>query len=364
LTDGFAVTYAPRRIERRFSLAYRGFPMQLFSLCALPSTLLRYRPREGQCAIAVICKATYRLAPLTSVLAPEQDPLQSGDKHFNDDLAQSVECPNDLVPFKPRAEVMLVGSAFAPLRRPTRVLGVRMIVGALNKALDVYGLRTLYADGSVREGPGWMTMPLRYERAAGGAETWNPVGLNTNWDATLNTRILPQIVSKGEFITEGSQSIMPDGFGPISARWRIRREKLWGPMGVFLDDNFETQAIGRDFDASFFQAAPKDQQVDELRVDERIILENLHPDHPRLVTSLPGLAPVMFFNTPGHLPSPVALRPDSLWIDTDRGICTLTFRGHYMVSSFDQPGTVVVALQEAGKTVTWAEVESKLPRNR
>lgn len=337
--------------------------MQIHSLCVLPAALLRYRPREGRWAIAVICKATYRLGPVTAVLAPEQDPLQNGEKHFNDDPMQSVEYPNDFVPFKPRAEVLLVGNAFAPQRRPTRMVSVRMIVGSLNKALDVYGPRTLHADGTVREGSGWTSMPLRYERAAGGPETWNPVGLNANWDTTLGTRMLPQIVAKGDYVSEATQTFAPDGFGPISARWRVRYEKLKPHEMGFLDNKFEPQVIGSDFDSSFFQAAPRDQQLDELRPDERIVLENLHPEHSRLVTNLPGLAPVMFFSSAGNTPTPMPMRPDTLWIDTHRGVCTLTFRGHLMLSSFDQPGTVVVLLQESGRTVTWSEVESKLPRN-
>jgi hypothetical protein len=32
-------------------------------------------------------------------------------------------------------------------------------------------------EGDLREGPRWNKMPLRYEYAAGGLETWNPVGV-------------------------------------------------------------------------------------------------------------------------------------------------------------------------------------------
>ena len=67
-----------------------GDSMELRSFCALPAALLRFRPQDGQSAIAVICKATYRLVPGPAPLAPEQVPLQNGEYHYNNDPMQSV----------------------------------------------------------------------------------------------------------------------------------------------------------------------------------------------------------------------------------------------------------------------------------
>ena len=38
---------------------------------------------------------------------------------------------------------------------------------------------------------------------------------------------------------------------------------------------------------------------------------------------------------------PVAMRADTLFIDTDRGLCTLTFRGMVALESADESGRVV-----------------------
>lgn len=333
--------------------------MELRSFCAFPAALVAFRPHDGQFAFAVVCKATYRLTPMTAVVSPQQEPIRRDETYFNGDAGQSVEHPNDLIPFKPRADVVLVGSAFVPLRRMARTLAVRMIVGELDKSLDIYGPRTLNADGTVREGSSWMSMPLRYERAAGGPDTWNPVGMSAARDA-FGTRMLPQIMPKGFFLSDAGQTIPPAGFGPVSAKWPVCLEKLGARAGTFFEDSLANQVLGVDFDASFFQVAPRDQQIDTLRPDERIVLENLHPEHPRLVSNLPGLSPVAFVHMSGHAPTSIAMRADTLWIDTDQGICTLTFRGHVLVPSFDHPGTVFLLVQEPGQTLGWSDVESKL----
>jgi hypothetical protein len=295
--------------------------MDIRSFCSIPSTLLAFRPREGQSALAFVCKITYRLAPVTSTMATEQEPLQHGEKYYQDDPVQSVERPNDLVPFKQYAEVLVVGSAYSPQRRPVRLMQVRLIVGSVDKAMDVYCQRTLNRDGSVREGMSWIAMPLRYERAAGGADTWNPVGISGNFEPRFGTQNLPQFAPTG-FYTDGSTPIPPVGFGPLAAQWSVRRDRLGPRAGVFSEMHLHQHVLGGDFDPLYFQAAPRDQQLESLRPDERIVLENLHPEHPRLVTSLPGHTPRAFVHGPGNAGTAIPLRADTLWIDTDRGLCT------------------------------------------
>ena len=46
-----------------------------------------------------------------------------------------------------------------------------------------------------------------------------------------------------------------------------------------------------DLDNGFFNVAPPDQQTDAIRANERVVLENLLRDHPRLVTSLAPVTP-------------------------------------------------------------------------
>lgn len=48
---------------------------------------------------------------------------------------------SDLAPFKRRADVLVVGHAFAPERRPVGSLVARVVVGEVDKAIAVFGDR-------------------------------------------------------------------------------------------------------------------------------------------------------------------------------------------------------------------------------
>ena len=47
---------------------------------------------------------------------------------------------------------------------------------------------------------------------------------------------------------------------------------------------------------------------------------------------------------------------DTLWIDTDRGICTLTWRGHVPLEVRTQAVRVLVAMEERGLRISWEDV--------
>jgi len=174
--------------------------MDVVSLSTLRTGSLVWQPRRGSWVLTAVCKATFLLLPAESILATEQEYPNEDDDHWNDDPARSLYTPTDLVPFKPRADVMLVGHAFAPRNEPARSVVARIVVGEVDKAVEVWADR---------------------ERLGRHAATWSP----SAW----------------------SRQPMPD-----------------------------------DLDPGFFDAAPRDQQVDALRANERIVQENLHAEHARL----------------------------------------------------------------------------------
>jgi hypothetical protein len=291
---------------------------------------LRWQARPGAFAVTVVCKATFRLQPGTATLLDSGEPVLAADEPWSGDAAgRSLRAPSDLVPFKPRADVLLVGSAFSPRKEPARSLIARLIVGEVDKSITVVTDRFFHLDGSFHEGGRFVQMPLRWERAAGGPGTTNPVGVWMDGPRdSYGRRALPNLEPPGNFSLRPDQPITPIGFGPIAASWPGRRDKL-GRLAAFFPTDGSVSAdtpLPEDLAPAYFNAAPPDQQLDELRVDERIILENLHPAHARLVTALPALYPhVWIERARGH--RAVSMRPDTLWIDTDHGICTLTFRG-------------------------------------
>src|SRR5262245_41409441 len=115
--------------------------MDIVSASPLRIASLVWQARPGAWVYTVVCKATYRLEQGTCALAAEQEHPNDDDNHWDDDPRKSVYAPGDLVPFKPRADVVLVGNAFAPGAQPVASVLVRLRVGDLDKTIAVYGDR-------------------------------------------------------------------------------------------------------------------------------------------------------------------------------------------------------------------------------
>ncbi|HVY44667.1 MAG TPA: DUF2169 domain-containing protein, partial [Minicystis sp.] len=259
----------------------------LLSLSPLRAAVFRWRAARTR-MLTLVCKATYTLRPVESPLADEQEDPNESDDHWDDDPERSLHTPSDLVPSKPRAEVLVVGSAFAPPGETRTRTTVRVVVGDVDKALAVVGDRVVLPDGTVGEPAPFAKMGLRYERAAGGPGTVNPVGVRAELDA-YGKRVLPNIVPLES--SPASADHEPVGLGPIAPRWPLRIARLGSAAAAWAARGDLDVPWPDDFDASYFLSAPSDQQLDALRPNERIVLENLHPVHARLVTNLPGIEP-------------------------------------------------------------------------
>jgi hypothetical protein len=151
--------------------------------------------------------------------------------------------------------------------------------------------------------------------------------------------------------------VEPIGFGPLAPTWPTRRGKLGAHAGSFSVRDLASKPMPEGIDLGFFNAAPLDQHAHVLRDNERILLENLHPDHPRLVTSLPGVRPRAFVEGRAGGPLSLAMRADTLAIDTDRAVCSMTFRGQLPLERPQESWRVLVAMEKGAQSLTWAEVE-------
>lgn len=304
-------------------------PMRLIALSPVHVAPLVWRRDARSWILTVVCKASFDLLPGEMRLSAQQDVINERDQRWEDDGARSVHTPDDLAPFKTRADVTLVGTAFAPGGVPVRSLVVRLACAGIDKSIAVHGDRARSSEPAP-----WKRMALRYERAAGGPGTANPVGVADR---------LPNL----EPARRGEGPVPPIGFGPIAADWPERQQKLgragWSPSEPFPED----------LDASYFNVAPADQQVPALRHDQALHLENLHPEHARLVTRLPGLRPQAFVERAGAQPHEIEMHADGLWIDTDRGRCAVTWRAQVSLAQPDEPGRVLVAMVGARQQLTW-----------
>ncbi|WP_437335242.1 DUF2169 family type VI secretion system accessory protein [Sorangium sp. So ce394] len=341
--------------------------MDVVSLCPLPASGFVWQSQDGRAAQTVVAKATFVLVPGRSYLAAEQQAPNEEDKHWNDDPARSVVAPSDRVPYKPRADVMLVGHAYAPGKRPMRSMMVRVAVGDIDKSIEVWCDRAFRVrDGQLLEGQGFTKMPLCWERAAGGPDTSNPVGVRFDAPPDMYGRVtVPNLQPPGMHVVNPSDTFAPVCFAPIGRSWPGRTSWLGHLAGKFPQPGWEERPLPEGLDPVYFLAAPLDQQVEQIRPNEHIILENLSPDHARLVTNLPGVRPRAVAHRATGEHEEVALVADTLWIDADRGLCTVVWRGRIGLRHPNEAGRITVTLEgDAGGRVSGDEAKPSPPEAR
>ncbi|MBL8741775.1 MAG: DUF2169 domain-containing protein, partial [Myxococcales bacterium] len=293
--------------------------------CAKPfqGALLRTRRANGELTHVVVVKATYNLRQGTCTIVDEGEPIRTEDEHWDRDPRKSVRYPADLVPAKGASEVLVVGHAHIAGGVTGSSLIVRVVVGSVDKCLEAFSPRRMARDGQIEELYALSSIPLRYEYAAGGADTDNPVGIDASQRDGNGSAALPALVPPMFELSRGS-TIPTIGLGPIARSWPPRARLLRPEDARWLDDT--SAPLSAQFDNRFFNSAPSDQWLDQpIRADERLILEGLDVVAARLVTNLPGVEPHVTCE-PKDV-APPTLLADTLLIDSDRGIVTLTFRG-------------------------------------
>ncbi|XXY48663.1 DUF2169 domain-containing protein [Sorangium sp. So ce269] len=316
--------------------------MDLVSACALRVAKVNWQPRHGSFAFTVVCKATFELQPEVSPLAGAQEPVVPADVYAGEH--GGIALSSDLVPFKKRPEVLVVGHAFAPGGRPVPSLVARLAVGDINKAIQVEGDRYFDAGGRLGTPEHFARMPLVWERAAGGPGTSNPAGrsLGSGARADICGRIpAPNLLPAGLRLMSRNDLVPPVGFGPIAPLWppraaRLQRHAAWWDPG-----RWHERPLPADIDLDYFNAAPPDQQRSLPFGEEAIYLEHLHPRFAHLSTRLAPVKPAATVDH-GSSQEPLQLRCDTLVIDTVRGLAMLVWRAHVVLDRPDRPGLVVV----------------------
>ncbi len=121
-----------------------------------------------------------------------------------------------------------------------------------------------------------------------------------------------------------------------------------------------------DFDPEFFQASPPDQRATYLRGDEHIVLEGLHPTHPRMETALPGVRGVARVYTPDGIEINLTLHADTLYIDGEAEQASITWRGSFPVGNEEAIGNlrILAGVDSPGRPIAWptpARLEADRP---
>lgn len=278
-----------------------------------------WQRHPGEFVATVVAKATYALEPELCALLDEPDPIQIADDHWDDDPQRSVRIPSDLALFKVTNDVVVIGNAYAAKAAQSAV--ARIVIGSVDKCVDARVPSRFTRDGQLDASTPVVRLPLRYEVAPLAAD--NPVGIDpTVFDEAAQRYRLPQLFPPS-FLAQPGAAIPFTGIGPIAPAWPMRASLLRHEDVEWLTAPTE-RPMPHGFDARYFSIAPVDQRaVDAFHADERLLLECLHPQHPRLVANLAGVRPALYRARGAELAKLVA---DTLLVDTDRGIVTLTFR--------------------------------------
>lgn len=285
--------------------------MKLENTTSFPvATMLGDGPNDTPC-LTIIIKGTFVIrAGALAALAPKQLPILTADEFYDDDEIESVRFESDMAPYKPRADIVLVGRAYTPQAKPVTVLDVSLRVGNVFKQLRVFGDRSWIFPSRLALAPAisdplpFSVMDLVYDRAFGGIDheggQWckeNLIGkgfIAKKKKDSIHEIALPNLEAaenSEQRIESWKSRPMPVGFGFYSKQWLPRAALI----GVVDETWVETRApkMPEGFSFAFYNAAHPDlQAADYLRGDESVELLNLSP-HGKLNFFLPGIRPIV-----------------------------------------------------------------------
>lgn len=316
---------------------------------------------EGRPVLVPLVQATYDLiAGKTLVLAEKQlPPSLTGERWDPRADVSSYKVEPAYAFIKPATDVVLIGHAQDPVRRPTE-LQVTFRVGPVGKILRVLGDRFwIRSAGATRPMP-FDRIPLSYERAFGGwdrshpdptrhtFEPRNPVGTGFRAPGSPFEDGVqrPNIEDLNDPIHRWGQAVAPAGVGFLSPDWQPRAALAGTYDEAWSKDRMPL--LPKDFDRRFFNAASAGLIAPgSLAGDAPVLVENASP-RGRLSFRLPGLRPprcrvALSMREDAEL----ELRLDTVVIDTDSDPdrVQLLYRAH--VALRDGPHDVrTLALEE------------------
>jgi len=251
--------------------------MEISHTTPFASTLDPILDKDGSEARIAVIKATYEIASNRGlIIAEEQVPICLVDRYAAEPGKSSIVSASDGAYFKPATDIIVVGNVYAPKAKKTKCVDASLSVGRLRKVIRVFGDRKWsYSQlfGVKKSSPTLFTeMPLSWERAFGGADTFhknpkhhrweprNPIGTGfriTKSAESLDGLPLPNLENPADLIGRWDSHPIPCGVGHTANNW-IPRIKYAGTF----DENWEKYRmpiLPQDFDYRFFNSAPPDQ---------------------------------------------------------------------------------------------------------
>ena len=286
-------------------------------------------------SLTFVLKGSFTIKPdAPCEIAKKQRPI-AGAKSYMDEIGRSPSWSTDISPFKPHTDFFILGAFHQPGGRAAPEGRASFELGPLRKELAFFGPRmaTKLDEKTWHIGPAepMTSVPLRWEFSFGGlGDRRNPMGKGIDPLPGGTPLIpLPQIEDPRAPLRHITDRPAPANFAPMPVAFQARRRKLGTRDRRW--QVFQAPIPPRDYDPSYHNAAPADQQAGNYpRGDEKLILRNLHKTIPELVTYLPGLRPrlaVVRNTETGPVAEEVRLHLDTIVALPDEDEIVLIWRG-------------------------------------
>jgi hypothetical protein len=317
--------------------------MELLNATGMPAGYTLGMLPDGRELLVVAIKGSFTIPQNGEAprLAAEQVPLFEADVFTGEPGFSAPLYESDYAPHKPRCDVLLNGSAYAPGGEPVKRVRVSLQVGSLSKSFDVVGNRVwkkrLFSVRASKPEP-FTVMPISYNNAFGGVDNTHEqekkhraylmnhvgIGFHSNLKARfVHNKPLPNTEEPSKRIKKPHGKYNPMAFGPIGRSWPPRLKYAGTYDDNWLENVFPF--LPADFDNAYYQSAPTDQQIDYLRGGEEVVLSNFTlQGHTRF--HIPQMiVPVVFFlkNGTTHKTQGMA---DTLVLEPDAGRFMMTWR--------------------------------------
>ncbi len=231
---------------------------------------------------------------------------------------------------KPRGEVLVTGSCFAPRGMTHRASQVSFRVGSLSKTLSIFGNRFWKKTGGILKeispAAPFTEIPLIWQNAFGGKGfERNPLGKGINPTPSPDGALkvcLPNIEHADLLIGSPTDRPDPAGFAPLDMMWPQRAKKTGTYDDKWLRERWPY--FPQDMNYEYFNAAPEDQFIEGFfQAGEAIEIRNMHPDLPFIESRIPRARPRCFVTKKTSLKAgrksddifqEVTTRIDTVWL--------------------------------------------------
>lgn len=220
-----------------------------------------------------------------SVPLPEASPIAEEDRCAAAPGASSVVLESDLVPVKPRVDVVLVGHIESA--EPVERVDATLEVGErIHKTVRVIGeriwVRGLWSPFLSYPPVRFTRMPIQLERSFGGQDAQAPtcVERRNPWGRgmvkkgrRLGGTLAPNFEDPKSLVRSSFSRPAPVGFGPVP-RHAVPRITLAGTYDArWREKRFPL--LPEDFNPAFYNCAPEDQQLPSYVAGEEIRLTGM-----------------------------------------------------------------------------------------